>query len=142
MGLFKKLGNFAGKAVKAVGKATSWAAKATTNPIAAASDLLQSGGASKSGTPKVSPINADNPQVPQKSKIQSGSEDKNWFMGTWSVFGFELERWIWLLIVFVIITGIFIWLKNRAKKAIGRRRTFAARRARVVKRRAAPRRRK
>jgi len=128
------------RGIKTVGKAAAFVSKATTNPIAAASDLLQSGKASKSGTPKTptaAPENAKTPVATRSIRNRSSeSTTGNWFMGTWSVFGIELKRWVWLLIVFVILFVIFwFFIKKAKRKVMGRRRTYAARRARVIKRR-------
>lgn len=130
------------RGIKAVGKATAFVSKATTNPIGAASDLLQSGGASKSGKPKIptavsnsTPIKSAANRSISSSSSNSGSGIMGWFRGTWRIFGMDIQRWVAFLILFIIIAGIFIWVKRKAKRAMGRRRTYAARRARAVRRR-------
>lgn len=130
------------KAVKGVSKATTFAVKATTNPMGAAADLLKSGQASKTGTPKT-PTAVKTTSTPQKSSAQTKSTTNGtqqggimgWFRGTWSIFGMQVQRWVVILIVFVLIYIGFVLIKRRMRRATGRRRTYAARRARAMTRR-------
>jgi hypothetical protein len=149
MGFLGKIGGFVSKGIGAATKLTSWVGKAATNPIGAASDALQGGFASLKGVAK-SPtaVKIDNSSDTSKtsqpsssrsaqmsSSSSSGGGIMGWLKGTWRIFGTDVQRWVVLLIVFIIIVGAFMWMKRKAKRAIGRRRTFAARRARVAKRR-------
>lgn len=129
------------KAVKGVSKATSFAVKATTNPLGAGADLLKSGSASKTGTPKT-PTAVKSSASPQQAKSTTNGNAvtkpggvMGWFRGTWRIFGMDVQRWVVILIILIIIGMILVYIKRKAKRVMGRRRTYAARRARVINRR-------
>ncbi len=120
-------------AKKTVSKGLAFSSKVAdiaSNPIGAASKLLQSGAASKSGTPKKSSLTKSEPTTtPSKTMA---FDESTWYGRIWV---WIKENWIYILVFGIILTTI-IWLyKRNKKKAAGRRRTFAARRARVANRR-------
>lgn len=112
---------------KTIGKATSFVSKATQNPIGAAADLLKSGGASKSGTPKT-------PTATRSASAPTGAESgtKTMFQKAMTWF---MKNWYWVLLP--VLVAFFIWYLMSKKKgsAARRRRTAPARAARARARR-------
>ena len=135
MSLFSKIGGLVNKGVTAVKKVTSFAAKATQNPLQAASDLLQGGGASKSGTPKVSTVTTDS--SPTRNMAQGTSTaPSGGFMQ--KAMDFLKIYWMYIIGGFVVLFVIWWFFFKKKKMAARRRRTAPARAARARNRRRTP----
>jgi hypothetical protein len=125
-------------------KGTSWAKKTASkglafagkikavaeNPMQAASKLLQSGAASKSGKPKTPSIEKSSPtKTPSKTMV---FDESTWYGKAWI---WLKANWYWVIVPLFIAIVIWWYLKKAKKRTAGRRRTFAARRARAATRR-------
>jgi hypothetical protein len=139
MSIFSKVGGLIKKGTTAVKKATAFVSKASANPLQAASELLQGGGASKSGTPKVSTVAVDT-QGPSRSAVTQGKTTSDGFMQ--KAMNFIKTYWMYIIGGFVVLFVVWWFFFKKKKMAARRRRTAPARAARARNRRRTPIRRK
>jgi len=112
MGFLKKLGGFVSKGVGAATKLTSWAAKATTNPVGAIAEAAQgvklikeSKGDRVSSAKTSSGIENQQKASANRSETNSGGGISDWFKKAW-----EWVKNNKKTIIIVVVVGVVGWL--------------------------------